>query len=182
MTFSELSNQGGQILVDAGNQMIVTGRFSQLGGGTEVNGRLTLSHAVQLAGGTLTGTGTVAGTVVNVNAQVSPGNSPGTLTIHAVKFHSDTGRPLNARAKRAGVRARDFVSIGRWPGPHHRLLPAASPSDGIALARRQLRHDLIGEPAHGPLDLGPRQHRAPIEPGDVQREPDEGCLSAVVII
>src|SRR5712691_5415692 len=36
----------------------------------------------------------------------------------------------------------------------------------------ELGHDLVSELAHGALDLGPRQHRALIEPADDLREPE----------
>jgi hypothetical protein len=55
--------------------------FVQTGGQTLLNGgNFTFQNAAQLRGGTLSGSGTITGSVSN-NATVSPGASPGLLTI-----------------------------------------------------------------------------------------------------
>jgi hypothetical protein len=76
-----LSNEvGGLVQVDANSRLKVSS-VKQIGGSTVVNGTLTATNGVALQGGTLSGTGLVAGTVNNISGIVAPGNSPGTLMI-----------------------------------------------------------------------------------------------------
>jgi uncharacterized repeat protein (TIGR01451 family) len=65
--------------------------YAQSAGTTAILSGATLKTAtLSLDGGALTGTGTVAGTVAN-HATVSPGNSPGTLTISGDYVQSSGG-------------------------------------------------------------------------------------------
>jgi hypothetical protein len=62
--------------------LTVQGAYVQSGGDTIVNGQLTVEGGpFSLNGGTLQGSGTVTGEVDNFGGTVSPGNSPGLLTI-----------------------------------------------------------------------------------------------------
>jgi hypothetical protein len=56
-----------------------SGDYSQVAGSTTVDGTLTAAN-VWVNGGTVNGTGTIAGNVTNA-ATVTPGDAPGTLTI-----------------------------------------------------------------------------------------------------
>jgi fibronectin-binding autotransporter adhesin len=62
--------------------LTIEGSYVQSGGVTIVNGQLTIvGEPFSLNGGTLKGSGTVTGEVDNVGGTVSPGNSPGLLSI-----------------------------------------------------------------------------------------------------
>ena len=78
------------LAVPTGATTTITQDFTQTNGSTVVNGVLVLSDGsgadgtktLNLAGGILGGSGTVKGNVVNAGGTVSPGNSPGNLTIN----------------------------------------------------------------------------------------------------
>ena len=73
--------------------------FTQSAGQTITNGTLAVDDAnagngaetFTLAGGTLGGAGTLAGNLVNTGGIVSPGNSPGTLTVNGDYTQSGSG-------------------------------------------------------------------------------------------
>ena len=82
-------NQG-QVTIDTGSRIDVTGNYFQSDGVTAVDGILN-SPGVDLAGGVLMGNGTVTGSVAVGNATVAPGSSPGTLTINGAFAMSPDG-------------------------------------------------------------------------------------------
>jgi hypothetical protein len=77
----------GGLLIEAGATVEGAGLFRQIGGYTKVNGRLATAGGVEIAGGKLRGTGVIdllnSGIPLTIGAgsSVSPGNSPGTLTV-----------------------------------------------------------------------------------------------------
>ncbi len=89
------------------------GNYIQTGGETIVNGDLTASgfSDVDIQGGTLSGTGTITAdvTMVQSNAVLSPGNSPGILTIDG-----DLDHMIGAIF--------DYELFGTTPGIDHDLL------------------------------------------------------------
>lgn len=82
-TSGPLTNAGSVTVGGAtGTALTSTGNYTQTGGSTVVDGTLTASGgAVQLNGGTLSGSGTVAPSLVNNGGTVRPGTSPGTLNV-----------------------------------------------------------------------------------------------------
>ena len=79
-TISFACNNSGTVQANTGT-LGFGGAFIQNGGQTVLNGgNLAFAQIAQLRGGTLAGAGTVTGSVSN-NATVSPGASPGLLTI-----------------------------------------------------------------------------------------------------
>jgi hypothetical protein len=71
----------GAVLVGTGSSFSTDGEYDQTGGTTQDDGTLTAS-LVDIIGGTLSGTGTVNGNVnIGPGGKLSPGDSPGTLTI-----------------------------------------------------------------------------------------------------
>ena len=71
----------GTVTIDADRTLTRTGDYSQDDGLTTVHGTLatTSGGAVQVEGGTVNGTGTVAGPLNNIGGTVSPGDLTGTL-------------------------------------------------------------------------------------------------------
>ena len=71
-----------------------TNNYVQAAGTTSVDSLsfLTASGEVQVTGGTLKGIGTVGSAVVNTGGTVSPGGSPGILTINGTFSQSGTGK------------------------------------------------------------------------------------------
>ncbi|MCW5933626.1 MAG: hypothetical protein KIT45_04895 [Fimbriimonadia bacterium] len=80
---NRLDNRG-TVAVNTGCFMSATGGYVQTAGNTNVNGTMTVnSGPMEIQDGILSGVGIINGTVVlSNNAQLSPGNSPGTLTIN----------------------------------------------------------------------------------------------------
>ncbi len=74
-------SNAGTVAVGAGSAFTAAGNYTQTAGATAVDGTLTANSTVTISGGVLSGAGTVNGDVVNA-ALVSPGDSPGTLTIN----------------------------------------------------------------------------------------------------
>ena len=85
-------NAVAQVVIDAGGSMTVTGTYQQNGGQTEVNGTLTVNAQppspppLVLAGGTLSGSGTVdaditVGAGIVAPGRLSPGSPIASLTI-----------------------------------------------------------------------------------------------------
>jgi hypothetical protein len=71
----------GAVLVGTGSSFSTDGEYDQTGGTTQDDGTLTAS-LVDIIGGTLSGTGRVNGNVnIGPGGKLSPGDSPGTLTI-----------------------------------------------------------------------------------------------------
>ncbi len=73
----------GSVLATGSGGILSNDDFLQTAGETVVNSTFALApgHLLQLAGGTLAGTGTIDGDVLNTAGIVTPGNSPGTLVI-----------------------------------------------------------------------------------------------------
>ncbi len=80
-TAGDLTNAGG-VQIGVGSLMFTTnaGSYHQTGGSTVVDGVLSAGGGLLLDGGTLGGSGSILGNLVN-NGVVAPGNSPGTLAI-----------------------------------------------------------------------------------------------------
>jgi len=90
MMFAAPLSNGGQVRIESGT-MQFGGGYEQSAGTTAVLSGATLKTAtLSLNGGALTGNGTVEGKVAN-NATVSPGASPGTLTINGNYVQSPNG-------------------------------------------------------------------------------------------
>jgi GEVED domain/Calx-beta domain len=72
----------GTIDVGAGSTLDITsnGTLTQTAGSTHINGVLQASTTVQIQGGVLDGTGTVAANVAHSGGSIAPGLSPGVLT------------------------------------------------------------------------------------------------------
>jgi hypothetical protein len=71
----------GSLLLKSGTLAFVSG-FHQTAGVTDLNGgNLSCTNDIVLDGGSLIGTGTITGNVRNNGATVSPGHSPGRITI-----------------------------------------------------------------------------------------------------
>jgi fibronectin-binding autotransporter adhesin len=87
-TFGSATNAG-NVLVGGmiGNQpaptLTISADYAQTAGTTQVDGTLAIGagHNFNLSGGTVKGTGTISGSINNTGGIVSPGDSPGTLTI-----------------------------------------------------------------------------------------------------
>ncbi len=82
------ANQG-NLVVSSGSTLTVSGGFIGSGVST-VNGTLTAGTATVSGGGTLNGSGTIAANLAN-NGVVSPGNSPGVLTINGTYTQGSGG-------------------------------------------------------------------------------------------
>ena len=76
-----LEDTGGQVEVEAGSQLLVSGTMSQRNGSTLANGWLE-STGFEFTGSTVQGTGTFNGPLTAAFSLVEPGNSTGTLTVH----------------------------------------------------------------------------------------------------
>jgi hypothetical protein len=83
--YSALDNRGTLNITSAsvfnGPSTSSGGSFVQTAGQTIVNGTLNSAATIQIQGGKLSGTGTINGNVV-LGGKISPGNSPGILTIN----------------------------------------------------------------------------------------------------
>src|SRR5262249_9648402 len=86
---------------------IYTGATTVNGGSLIVDGSISSAQTVVNAGGLLGGNGTLNGDLLN-SGTVSPGNSPGTLTV-AGNYTQTTGGTL--RIEIAGVSAHDLLAI-----------------------------------------------------------------------
>jgi hypothetical protein len=88
---------GGTVVVGVGASSIgnltVYGNYNQSAGLTDVDGLLMFANggSFVLSGGTLKGTGTINGPIFNVGGNVSPGDSPGQLTIAGNYNQSGSG-------------------------------------------------------------------------------------------
>ncbi len=72
----------GTVIVDDTRWLTANGGYRQTAGSTTVNGLLRVTgNALVMTGGVLNGSGTVEGTVDNMNGTVAPGTSAGTLTV-----------------------------------------------------------------------------------------------------
>ncbi|HYK00641.1 MAG TPA: hypothetical protein VE974_02725 [Thermoanaerobaculia bacterium] len=90
MQFAPPLSNSGMVQVESGT-LHVSGNYAQSDGTTTILAGATLqTEMLSLDGGSLTGNGSVAGTVAN-HATVSPGASPGTLTIDGDYVQSPDG-------------------------------------------------------------------------------------------
>src|SRR5690606_11375984 len=78
----------GDFRLDVGATMTGSGTLTVLDGLTTVNGLVV--QFVEVNGGAFTGSGVVQGMLNTVGGSISPGNSPGTLTV-VVSFVLDGG-------------------------------------------------------------------------------------------
>ncbi len=84
-------NNTGTVEVDSGTLAFQSG-YTQTAGTTRLEGG-NIAGNLNMQGGSLTGFGTVAGSILNVSGLVSPGNSPGTITV-AGSYEQDSGGSL----------------------------------------------------------------------------------------
>ena len=86
-------NQGGSVWLRSGDTMDGQGSLLQYDGLTRVDGHLVQAGGVDIEGGALAGLGQISGPVtVGASGRITPGNSPGTLTINGdVHFLSQYG-------------------------------------------------------------------------------------------
>ena len=71
----------GTLRVDSGSTLNANGGITQTAGTTHANGSLTLAQTFAVQGGTVQGTGTITGDIVNTGGTLKPGDvGPGTLT------------------------------------------------------------------------------------------------------
>ncbi len=101
----------------AGSNLTLTGSSAFAGtvnvdGNLSVNAAMTGANVIVGAGGTLGGTGSIGNTIVN--GTLSPGNSPGTLTMASLT-HDDGGKL--PRAVSGTISDRVVVTDGE-PGRH----------------------------------------------------------------
>jgi len=89
--YNDVFTNLGTVRVDAGASMYVQTSLVQSGGLTTVNGTLTDVNPLVIDGGTLDGSGTVDALVNNIAGIVSPGNSPGLLTINGSYTQGGSG-------------------------------------------------------------------------------------------
>ncbi|MFG6488662.1 beta strand repeat-containing protein [Roseateles sp. BYS78W] len=76
-------NQAGTVWLRSGDVMTGQGSFVQYDGLTRVDGRLNQAGGIDIEGGKLAGLGQFNGPVtIGASGQITPGNSPGTLTIN----------------------------------------------------------------------------------------------------
>jgi hypothetical protein len=85
-----------RVAANAGTLSVATGTLSTGVAMTQTAGSIALAGTLDLTtltldGGTLTGGGTVDGTLVNTAGHVAPGNSPGTLTVTGAFTQGDGG-------------------------------------------------------------------------------------------
>jgi fibronectin-binding autotransporter adhesin len=117
-TIGNISNAS-TVIVGVGNGTIgnltVDGNYTQSAGLTQIDGSLTLANggAFDLSGGTLKGSGTISGPIFNLGGKVSPGDSPGQLTINGNYTQS------------GGTSVFDVVLGGNTPGTDYSLLTIA---------------------------------------------------------
>ena len=71
----------GEVAVSAAATLSVGGSLTQTAGHTAVDGTLSLAQTFALQGGSLTGSGSIVGSVDNSGGSVGPGDSPGLLSI-----------------------------------------------------------------------------------------------------
>jgi hypothetical protein len=73
----------GLVDVQGGSRLEITGEFTQTSGTTSLNGgTITSTSPLNILGGSIRGTGDILADVLNEGGIVSPGFSPGTLTIY----------------------------------------------------------------------------------------------------
>src|SRR5262249_49193814 len=73
------------------------------GGSTTVNGTLDPAGSVLVPGGTLFGSGSIAGTATAMAGKISPGNSPGVLTVNGAYKHTAGFLFIELNGKVAGT-------------------------------------------------------------------------------
>ena len=81
LVFTEALTNTGTLKVGLGSKATITGNYVQTFGSTLVDGTLDPSGLVDIQGGSLSGSGTILADVTNAGF-LSPGNSPGILTIN----------------------------------------------------------------------------------------------------
>jgi uncharacterized repeat protein (TIGR01451 family) len=90
MQFDAPLSNSGLVRIASGTMHFGDSYVQSAGTTTVVSGATLQTETIALNGGSLTGNGTVAGTVAN-HATVSPGQSPGTLTIDGDYVQSENG-------------------------------------------------------------------------------------------
>ncbi|MBW3623005.1 MAG: hypothetical protein KY468_06290 [Armatimonadetes bacterium] len=91
--FSLLRNvNAGRMEIKSGLFEIHNGSFTQTAGDLKLNGgAIKTNTPLQIQGGTVSGTGKITGLLKNIAGVVSPGHSPGVLTIEGDYVQEDTG-------------------------------------------------------------------------------------------
>lgn len=87
----EVEIAGGTVQISSGATVSSAGQATMNGGGAlEIDGLLT-TPMLMINSGSLTGSGLIAGNVTNAGGWISPGNSPGTLTINGNYTQGSSG-------------------------------------------------------------------------------------------
>ena len=111
-----VTNSGSLQIAD-GAATIDGGSFNQTSGTTTVASGQTLSVTgatggqMNLAGGSLTGSGAITGTVSNTGGTVAPGSSPGTLTLTG-DYSQGAGGNMDVEVNGTGGGQFDVLSVG----------------------------------------------------------------------
>lgn len=92
LTTTGAMTNAGSVFVDVGSTLVTGTGYTQTAGITKVNGTLDPAADFNLNGGTLGGNGLVQANVNNPGGIVSPGDSPGQLTIVGDYVQSGTGQ------------------------------------------------------------------------------------------
>ncbi len=101
-------NNTGTTEVQKGAFLFVgNGGENQTAGLTQVDGTYTTNAPLAINGGTLKGSGTIVGNVVNNGGTVAPGDSPGTLTVNG-NYSQGSGGKLNIEFDSA---ANDLLAV-----------------------------------------------------------------------
>jgi len=96
----------GTVTIGAGSEFNDAGNeYLQTGGLTQVDG--TLAASIVVAAGTVKGSGTIQGSVTNQGGTVSPGDSPGTLTVTG-NYTQGAGAQLDIEV---GPNAHDLLQV-----------------------------------------------------------------------
>jgi len=112
----DLSNAG-EIEVGTDSNLAVSARYTQTGGLTTVNGRLSAVKGIDIQGGRLSGTGMVEANEVLLAGTVGPGNSVGKLTFRSLSLRGGAVYDFEIAGSAA-----DLVEV-TGPGPAFRIDP-----------------------------------------------------------
>jgi hypothetical protein len=100
----------GAVSIDAGSTLVVGGTYLQTAGSTTLNGALTAPTLFDLEGGTLSGSGTVNGSLQNAaSVLIGDATTTGTLTITGDYTQTSAG---SLTVKLGGAGASDQLVIG----------------------------------------------------------------------
>jgi hypothetical protein len=108
---NNLVKSGSGTLLITANSSLMTGSTNVEDGLLTVNGSIANSEVTVSSGGTLGGSGTVGATIVLAGATISPGNSPGLLTIAGDTTWSPDGNYNWQMVSATGTAGTDWDSI-----------------------------------------------------------------------